>query len=286
MSAALVLALACERPALLALVLLAPLLLWLARRADRPPEVPIGTFELWQDVEELHGAGARARQRVPPWAWCAAAALLCAALAAGGLRGVRARAPRTWTVVVDLSPSMRLALEGRTRLDAALALAEELLARELASADRVRWCAAGRATLELGARARPRGDWFAADAGSAREPDFAEHDRAGTLWVTDHTPARAPAQAWLCASGGPAVPGPFAGDGATLVELDSAGRAVRVAAPSAAGVLLRGELPPVLARAARAWAEARGYALGGHADQAALVLEAAGQGEARAVTLG
>jgi len=280
------LALVLERPGYAPWLLLAPLLLWLARRAQRPPEVPIGTFALWQDVQELHGAGARARARVPAWAWWAALALACAALAALGPRGARTRAPRTWSVVVDLSPSMHLALDGRTRLDAALAQAEELLAAQLAPADRVRWQAPGRAALELGPRARPGAAWLVAEARGEPEPEWGDHDLDGTLWVTDRVPAVARARAWVCASGGPAVAGAIAGDGATLVHVGDDGRARAAPAPSTAGVVLRGELPPVLVRAVRAWAGARGYALGGHADESVLVLEPAGAGEARAVTLG
>jgi len=274
------------RPELAPLLLLAPLVLWLARRAARPPDVPIGTFELWQDVEELHGRAARAERRVPAWAWAAALACLWAALAAVGPRAPERPVGRTFTVWLDLSPSMHLPLGAGTRLDSALRTLGEVLARELAPGDRVRWRAQARAPLELVARELPRLEWLASAPAGEPEPDWAAEDAPGTLWVTDRAPDVARTRAGLIASGGPAVPGAIAGDGRELVFVDAAGQLTRVASPAEVGVLVRGAVPAVLQRALRAWAEARGYALEAHADGARLVLEAAEAEEGECVLFG
>jgi len=273
------------RPEFAPLFLLVPLVPWLARRAARPPEVPIGTFELWQDVAELHGGARRAERRVPAWAWAAAVAILCAALAAVGPRG-GTRATRTWTVWVDLSPSLHLPLASGTRLDAALEALAGVLRAELAPGDRVRWRALGREPLELDPFERPRQAWLAPGPMGEPEPEWAAHDEPGTLWVTDRVPTTSRTNAWLVASGGPGVPGAVAGDGRERVEVDAEGALVRVSVPAEGGVVVRGALPAVLERALRAWSEARGYVFGAHPDGARLVLEAAEAGDEELVLLG
>jgi len=244
--------------------LLAPVVFLLfLRRSEQPPAVVTGTLELWRGVAASSAAAGRARRRLPAWALLCALALLLAALAGVGPRGARAPEARTWTCVVDRSPSMALALDARTtRLESALGSALGWLSRESAPGDRVRWLASGRAPLELAPIERPGPDWLAPEVQDG-EPEWALHDRPGALWITDHAPPVARAQAGLFASGGDAVPGPIAADGRTTWTWDGSGLraeprtracALRVVEPG-------GALPPVLERVLTAWCEARGFEL-------------------------
>jgi hypothetical protein len=257
------LALSFARPGAAWALLLAPALLLLLRLLARPPEVVVGTLELWKDVPGAAPRGAGARGRLPPWALVAALGLLLGALAWLGPRGARARAERRWTCVVDLSPSMGLAASpgGVTRLDAALAAATAWLAENAGRADRVRWLAEGRAPLELSARERPRSTWLAGDEETSAEPAWELHDEPGTLWITDRAPPVPREHAGLFAGGGAAVPGAIAADGRETVRWDggalervpTAGRlAVLVLEPGGAA------LPAVVERVLAAWSAARG----------------------------
>jgi hypothetical protein len=276
------LALHCARPGA-AWALLLPVAFLLALRAfARPPEVVVGTLELWQGVASPSPSG-RAAVRIPPWALLVVLALSLGALAWMGPRGPRAGTVRTWTCVVDRSPSMGLA-DGaeRTRLDAALASAEGWLARECGPGDRVRWLAAGRAPRELPCGERPEPAWLAPERGQGGEPEWGLHDRPGALWITDREPAVPRAHAGLFASGGAAVAGPVAADGRTTWTWDGEALsarasprplAVRVSEP--AGLAL----PAVLERMLVAWCEARGLELARQTEHETLLLVELGGGD-------
>jgi len=250
-----------------ALVALAAPLVFLAllRLLERAPPRVTGTLALWKELAPSHAAGRRARGRVAPWAWITALGLLCAALAWAGPRGARAAPPPPWTLVVDLSPSMGLPAPGdggTTRLEAALGTAQAWIEAHAEPRAPVRWITAERAPLVLRRGERPPPSWLDPEAGSA--PDWSLHDLPGTLWVTDRAPDVPRAAAGLFASGGSAVPGPIAADGArTLVWEGDALRteerpralAVRLKEPEGA------RLPAPLERVLEVWCEARGYAL-------------------------
>ena len=236
-----------------------------------------GTFELWRDLASAAPApGARALARPPRSAWIVAAALLAGALAWLGPRTARAEDARIWTCVLDRSPSLGLPMDGATRQVEALAAAETWLAEHARRGDRVRWVTPGREPLELERGVRLPAGWTAPDR-SAADPDWSLHDDPGTLWITDRAPASAPRHAGLFASGGPAVPGAVAADGRESVVWDGRELVRRPAEGPARPVIVGGgahAVPAVIARMVQAWADARGFAVGGDARQEA-VLEVA-----------
>jgi hypothetical protein len=282
--------LALERPAAL-LALLAPLALWLVARArPEPPALATGAFPLWR---ELGGPAAertrRARREVPPAIRLALLALALGALAAAGPRLTAARAPRTFVVVVDASPSMSLPLaDGTARLDAALRATVDWLAAHGRPGDRVLWRSSVHPGLELPLGVTPPPDWLAPPSSFAPEPDFAREDRPGTLWVTDRVPFE-PTAAGCSASGGPSVPGPVATAGRTRIDWDGSVLVeVEDAVPSrpVAPVPSTQAVPRELAELLALWARERGFGLDPTAAHPALVLEAAPAGETREVVAG
>jgi hypothetical protein len=257
-----------ERPLLAWALVLPPLYLVLVRVLARPPEVVIGTLALWKEIQGSSPRhGARHTAQLPVWAWIVGFALLAGALAAAGPRPGRPRAPRTWTVVVDTSPSTTLPLHpgGPERRAVAVERASAWLRSAARPGDRVLWTAAGAEPLELGRGETPRSGWFSATRGPAPEPEWEFHDRPGTLWVTDRAPAAERREAGLFTSGGAAVPGPIAADGHETILWDGTGLVRAPAGEPRAFVLGQaadgGQLPPVLVRVARAWSEARGFVL-------------------------
>src|SRR5262245_50147021 len=97
-----------ERPAFLAALALPLGLLALLIAARRAEPIATGTLALWR-ASAAGARGARPRIQVPPWAVAALAALACGALALAGPRFGGERG-RLWTVAVDRSPSLGLAL--------------------------------------------------------------------------------------------------------------------------------------------------------------------------------
>jgi hypothetical protein len=281
-------ALELARPGAAWALLLAPAFLVLVRLAARPPEVVIGTLELWEELPRAT-RGTRTLRRLPAWTFVVALALLFGALAWSGPRVVRGAEPRTWTCVVDTSPSMHLPLGDGTRLDAALARAGAWLARELRRGERVRWLASERPGLELRRDELPPPAWRTSRAGDEREPEWERFDRAGVLWITDRAPSAARERAGLFASGGEAVPGWVAADGRERVRWD--GRALVREPGGVAPLLVLREpagraLPPVLARVLTAWSEARGWTLARQGSGAGLELELAAEVGAHELELG
>jgi hypothetical protein len=255
--------LAFERPGA-AWALLLPLAFLLCLRLwARPPEVVIGTLELWDELPGSPPRGARARRRLPPWALVCALGLLFGALAWLGPRPARAASVREWTALVDLSPSLHLPHGAGTRLDAALASAGDWLARASTRGDRVRWRAGGRELVSSRAE-RPPAVWFLPRVEGEPEPEWALHDAPGTLWITDREPATRRAHAGLFTSGGAAVEGALAADG--RVELRWERGELQLATLSTRPALLvraasGRALPAVLERVLAAWCEARGFEL-------------------------
>lgn len=281
MSALAILALSWARPGNAWALLLPLLFLVLVRAFARPPSVVIGTLSVWKEVQGPSPRSGARRARIPPWAWCLAGSLLVGALGLVGPRGARAATPRTWTLVLDASPSTSLAVYGggptrqESALESALAWWEEHAGKE----DRLRWLSSGREPLELGRGERPPWTWLSGGPGFSPEPAWKLHDEPGTLWVSDRVPEVAREHAGLFTSGGPAVPGPIAADGRETVRWDGE-RLLREPPGERRAVVLeraldRSELPPVLLRAARAWSEARGFELAKEPrTNAVLVLEA------------
>lgn len=255
-----------ERPAALWALVLPLLFLLLLRLFERAPRHVTGTLELWKELAPSAPRGATRRGPLPSWALLCALGLLCGAVAGIGPRAPRAAAPRAWTCVVDLSPSMGLPREagGPTRLEVALAAAQVWLEAEMARGERVRWLSPGRAPLVLARGERPPPAWLDPEADGSGEPDWALHDAPGTLWITDRAPVAARRQAGLFASGGAEVEGPIAADGRTTIrwqegalraEASAAGLAVQVREPEGQ------RLPAPLERVLAAWCEARGLDL-------------------------
>jgi len=249
------------------LALLVPALVWLlAARGGRSVDVWTGTLAVWREVAGPTPQRERRARRLP-----LAVRFLLAALVIGTLALVEPRAPspaasRTWTVVVDRSPSMYLpwlAADGKsqrqlTRLEHAAEQARELLAQVRSEGDRVVWL-----TYEDGRPARIEGGalpqaWLTASAIPQSEPPWPSHARTGTLWVSDAEPAAAARDAGLALSGGAAVPGFVAALGSTRVEWDGEQLRERADAGAQPVVLLAPGAEGPVERVVRAWAQARG----------------------------
>jgi hypothetical protein len=235
------------------------------RLRARPPQGVVGTLELWQGLGASPRGAGRARMHLAPWAVLTALALLLGALAWMGPRGARASAARTWTCLVDRSPSMGWSDgAGRPRSEAALASALEWLARASEPGDRVRWQAPGREELDLARGERPGPAWLAPERGPGGEPEWALHDLPGVLWISDRAPAAARARAGLFASGGPAVPGPIAADGRTTWSWEAGELRARASTDAYSVGIVEASgavLPAALERMLAAWCAARGFAL-------------------------
>ena len=260
-----------ERPQAAYWLLLPIGVLLLLKLFERPPRVVIGTLDLWLDLPEARGGG-HARRRFPLWALVLALALTLGALALLGPRFEPAFAPRTFTLVLDDTPSMHLPLapgDTRTRLEAALAAAEDGLASAARAQDRVRWVGADELELALGER--PSAAWFARLA-KLPEPDWARYDFRGALWVTDQVPELPRTNAGVFASGGAAIPGPISSDGKREVLWDGERLTARARA-TPLRFSVRGELCAVLERVLAAWGDARGFARGAAGESVELEFE-------------
>lgn len=269
-------------PAALALLALPAALLLLARRADRPPALFTGAFELWARIARERPAGARdVRRRVPPPLWPFAFGLACAALAAAG---PRPSTTETWSVLVDRTGSMYLAADGAaTRLERAERLLHERLGvREYA------WVDVGADPPEIvRARALPAA-WREAPTLPRAAVDWSAHDVAGSIWLTDAGGDLAPRHATLCASGGAPVPGLVATRGDVAIEWD--GTALVERAGAAPPTVVAAELAesPAVALLARAWIDARHLRTGAATEDGVVlrVVEHASSAPARAVEFG
>jgi hypothetical protein len=248
-------ALELARPAAL-LALLLPVALLLGSRAlARPERVATGTLAIWRRVlaSPVESAPLR-RRRIPPAVLLLALALVLGALALAGPRAGLPDTRRTWRFLVDGNASMDLPFRpgGKaTRRDRAFEKARDWLSRDGSSADLVRVDRPGR----LGS----------------------EDDLDDAIWITDRAPSPPPVRAAWFASGGAAVPGPVAVEGAARFDWDGK---VLVEVPGAAparSVEVRGKLPPAIAGVLDAWAAARNATVRG-SEPPALVVLGAGSG--------
>ena len=275
-----------SRPAGLAALLLPVLLLLLARIRTKPPDVPTGTFALWQRIAAALPSEARShRPRIPLTTWILALALLSGALALAGPRFEAPAGPRTWTVIVDRSPSTSLPWvapgakpvgeQGETRLARALDAARSWLSDHAGAADRLRWVSPGREDLVTGRGGVPSPDWLA--VGQSGAPRLAGLDRPGAMLVTDRTPVPKPAVAGWFAGGGGAVPGPVAADAEGLLVWDGDAVIRRPDVDSGGRVVLddREELPREMRDVIAAWAAGRRIALAEGAVDGRLVVTSA-----------
>ncbi len=244
--------LAWERPWALGLLALPVLLFLLAlrRRADRV--VAASDLDVWR-ASDPQGAGRRPRapRRIGLALLLALLALACAAVAIAG-PGARGDGLR-WIGVIDTSASMSLDDGGAPRRARAIESALRLAQR---SGAELRWIAPPLGTTVVASPA----DAGPADA-IARATPFAAWDVPGALWVTDAVPAEKPRFAGYAASGGAAVPGPVAVDGADRIDWDGAALVRRAGEAPARFVEIAGiELEPArtpLARVIAAWMAAR-----------------------------
>lgn len=267
--------------AALLLLPLALLLLSLRRREERT--VLLGTARFFSGL--AGGGGRSSSRRITVSRLLAAIALVAATGAAVGPAPRRGEAPGVqWLVVVDRSPSMYLELSaegGRSRLAASLRAARALLEEAGVPTSTVRYVdgstpGAG-IGIAYGLGAAPPAALFERPVSPLPEPNWGAFDRPGVLWVTDGVPPIPPASAGWAASGGEAIPGPvgWGPDGALL--WDGPGTEPRLDASLRPRAWVGGELDPVLASFAGAWAAERGVALVEERREALdLVVEGAG----------
>lgn len=267
--------------AALLLLPLALLLLSLRRREERT--VLLGTARFFSGL--AGGGGRSSSRRISASQALAAIALAAASGAAVGPAPPGAEVPGVqWLVVVDRSPSMYLepsAEGGGSRLASSLRAARVLLEEAGVPTATVRYldgstpgAGVGRA---FGLEAAPPAALLEQPVSALPEPSWGAFDRPGVLWVTDGVPPIAPASAGWVASGGEAVPGPvgWGPDGALV--WDGPGTEPRLDASLRPRAWVGGELDPVLASFAGAWAAERGVALVEERDETSeLVVEGAG----------
>lgn len=274
--------------------LVLPLVVLLAARTpSRPRELATGTIAIWRRVDPGSAVHARrARPRIPLVVWLIALALTAGGLALGGPQPRTSGSSRTWTLIVDLSPSMSLPVDpadpqSLLRGEVAYQRAEQWMRETASSDDTFEQVLIGRS-----ASGEMRGAPIPATGEELREllqrsgaeglpgPFWHEHDRPGTLWITDRIPSYEPQHAGYAVSGGAAVAGPVASSGTTRIDWDTEGWA-EVEGGAAIGVvrLTRSRtddpadgatrdrspddlgLPLVLVDVITAWAEARALVL-------------------------
>ncbi|MDP6763721.1 MAG: hypothetical protein QF860_12750 [Planctomycetota bacterium] len=247
------------RPAGLLALALPVLLLLLHRARSRPPSVATGTLGLWRDLEgTARRADRRLRRAVPPRLWLLCASLTLGAAALGGPRLPAPPAARTWSVVVDRSPSMYLSSDGSTRLALALDRARALLEMGRAGGDALEWESFFGGEHHVHAGDAPPAAWLTEPRAPAAEPAWETLDAPGRLWVTDALPEPAPRFAGWAASGGEAVPGPVGRTREGVVVFDGEGLTTRPAQTAPPILVLTGPLPGEVTELARLWAAERG----------------------------
>ncbi len=250
------------RPAGLAALVLPVLLLLTHRARSRPMARATGTLGLWRDLGGLpRRDDERLRRSVPPRLWLLCAALTLGAMALAGPRQGREPAGRSWTVIVDRSPSMYLMHGERTRIERALDLVGAAFATLLAPGDEVEWVefVDGERRAHGGVDA-PRA-WLDAPVVARPAPSWKGLDASGLFWLSDGRPDPEPTRAGWVAAGGPAVPGRVGLTRAGEVTWDGE----RLLTGPASGAPPTLAVVPPLAREVRdlaiLWAQERGLAV-------------------------
>lgn len=271
------------RPWAAALLLLPLVLLLLSLRRLERRTVLLGTARFFSG---LAGGGGRSSSRRLTASRVLAALALAAATGAAVGPAPRQRdvSEIEWLVVVDRSPSMYLttgAGSGRSRLAASLLAARALLEEAGPASSRVRFVDGSSPGAAVGAaapvQAAPPAELLERPVDSLPEPSWGAFDRAGVLWVTDRVPSTLPSAAGWVASGGEAVPGPVGWGAKGALLWDGPGSEPRLDPTLRPLAWIGGELDPVIASFARAWASDRGVALvEDRADASELVVEGAG----------
>ena len=240
-------------------------LLALAFAPRRPRRQTTGTLALWRRAaRDATASGSRRRWRPPLWLLVAVAGLFAWVVALAQPRAL-ADDREEWLVLVDRRPRMLLPTgDGRTRLEAAVERAVELL-RDERGGVRIRWSTPGLPDRVTRSSAPPPvREWLAAPP-AARAPAFAAHDEPGALWVLAREPLEQVTDASVVTSGGPAVPGFAAAgaDGWSWWEPGADGGALELRpAPEGAGTLVVDAAAPRVLRAfAEVYAGVRGLAL-------------------------
>ncbi|MCP5020571.1 MAG: hypothetical protein GY930_02245 [bacterium] len=177
---------------------------WLLVVARRPRPAFTGSIELWPGSEKQVSPNRR-RGFWPARFW-ELAALACGLLALAGPIPQEQAAARLLQVIVDRTPSMYLAhgdAPGVTRMSTALDTLDGWR-----GIDAIEFVDAGGSTQE----SEPDWpvEWDAAPRVVRGELVWAEWDRPGVLWLTDHLPGWQPVHASILAVGGSFRPGPVA----------------------------------------------------------------------------
>lgn len=255
----------------LLLLIVPPLVVWIAARASRGRLRPTGTLEVWREIGALEARNSEQRRKLPPALWLLATALVFGVFALADPRPRGAHADARWRVVIDRSPSMYLPLGSESRLAVALRGASDLL-----RGAQVEWIAAsGDFAVSSHAPSVPSA-WLTEPRGPWSEPRWDLYDAPGTLWITDVDPAASsrPVHASVQTSGGPAVPGLVAQVGTTRVSWNGRELVRTTSEPGAArsvAIDVSVRATPI-GRAAEIWAKTRGFVTLDESPDAALRL--------------
>jgi hypothetical protein len=243
-------------------------MLWLAHRSHTETAWWSTLIELARPIARAPRAAGGVARRPPADVVCAAAALLACGLALGWPRGRADRAPETWTVHVDSSPSMHLAwaLPGETptesaptRLERALDMVRSELRSRVDPDDRVLWRRVLDGVPQVHSGPWIPAAWLEAPRRPQDAPLWAAVDRPGHLWVSDDAQGIEPRFARACLSGGTAISGPVAAVGSRRLVGTPEGLRLDPRERSAPRLLL--ERPadcPALQRVLEAWCAERG----------------------------
>lgn len=247
-----VIALAFERGWALALLALPLALLLWSLRARAARALATSDLALWS-TGDPRDARARPRfaRRVPPALALALLSMCAGVLAFAGPRRAEERA--RWTCVLDTSASMSLPLGASTRAAGAIEAARALAREHDAE---LSWIAPA-----FGGEALDTPDPAWSSAAEARPTSYDAWDVPAVLWVTDVAPIERPRRAGYVASGGAAVPGAVAVDGADLVAWDGERLARRADAAPRRVLRVEGVPAGPFERVLAAWAAARGVAI-------------------------
>ncbi|MEO6708831.1 MAG: hypothetical protein ABI054_00260, partial [Planctomycetota bacterium] len=251
------------RPEALWLLLLIPLLGWLARSSE--PGLPqwTGALEFWRRSLEPHAPlGAQRRRSLPASVVAALLAVMLAILALADLRSIPAVAePLHWRLVLDRSPSMFLpasdGLQDTPRIRRAVELSLELCERSGVEPQAREWLTFAFDGEHLSRGARPPEAWLDRGWGPGAEIPWQSLDRPEHVWISDCEPRFAASKAGIVQSGAAIVPGAVADLGARCLVWDGKQMAEQPWPSAREGISLDARLPRDIADLATLWAQAR-----------------------------